>query len=150
MQLEFRNKKDFWSGVMFVAIGCAAMIGAQNYPFGSTFSMGPGYMPTLLGGILTALGICIFLRGLRNNENMKGNWSMRSLIVLPLAMVLFGVLMEYAGFVPAMMTLTVLSGTASRDFKWVPVLLSSVILTVICSVVFVLALGLPFPLIKGF
>jgi hypothetical protein len=49
-----------------------------------------------------------------------------------------------------MMTLTVLSGTASSDCKWVPVLLSSVILTVICSVVFVLALGLPFPLIKGF
>jgi hypothetical protein len=135
---------------MCIAIGCAAMIGAYDYPFGSTFEMGPGYMPTLLGGILIALGIYITLRGLRINEKMKGAWSLRPLIVLPLAMLMFGVLMEYAGFIPAMLILTILSGAASRDFKWVTVLLRSIILTLICSVVFVWALGLPVPLIKGF
>jgi hypothetical protein len=150
MKLEFRNNKDFWSGLMFIAIGCAAMIGARNYPFGSTLRMGPGYMPTLLGGILTVFGIYVGLRGLRTSEKMTGNWSLRALIVLPLAMVLFGVLMEYAGFVPAMLALIIVSAAAGSEFKWIEVLLASVTLTVLCSAVFIWGLGLPFPLIKGF
>jgi hypothetical protein len=150
MKLEFRNNKDFWSGVMFIVIGCAAMSGARNYPFGSTLRMGPGYMPTLLGGILTVFGIYVALRGLRTSEKMKGNWSLRALIVLPLSMVLFGVLMEYAGFVPAMMTLIIVSAAAGSEFKWVEALLASLTLTVLCSAVFIWGLGLPFPLIKGF
>jgi hypothetical protein len=150
MKLEFRNNKDFWSGLMFIAIGCAAMIGARNYPFGSTLRMGPGYMPTLLGGILTVFGIYVGLRGLRTSEKMTGNWSLRALIVLPLAMVLFGVLMEYAGFVPAMLALIIVSAAAGSEFKWIEVLLASVTLTVLCSAVFIWGLGLPFPLLKGF
>jgi hypothetical protein len=150
MKLEFRNNQDFWSGVMFIAIGCSAAIGAHNYSFGSTLRMGPGYMPTLLGGILTLFGIYIALRGLRKSEKIKANWSLRALIVLPLAMVLFGVLMEYAGFIPALLTLIIVAAAASNESKWVEVLLTSVVLTVICSAVFIWGLGLPFPLIKGF
>ena len=150
MKLELRNNKDFWSGVMFIVIGCATMIGARNYPFGSTLRMGPGYLPTLLGGILTVFGIYIGLRALRKSEQMKGNWSLRALIILPLAMVLFGVLMEYAGFIPAMMTLLLVSSAASNESQWGEALLVSIALTALCTAVFIWGLGLPFPLFPEF
>ena len=150
MKLEYRNNKDFWSGIMFIFIGCAAMIGARNYPFGSTLRMGPGYLPTLLGGILTLFGMYIGLRGLRRSETMKGGWSWRALVVLPVAMVLFGILMKYAGFIPALMTVIIVSTMASQESRWGEVLLISIGLTALCSAVFIWGLGLTFPLIKGF
>src|SRR5207244_13487611 len=55
------------------------------------------------------------LRGLRDSARIEGSWSLRALIVLPLAFVAFGVLMEHAGFIPAMLALTVGSAAAGRS-----------------------------------
>ena len=43
--------------------------------------------------------------------------------MLPLSLVLFGLLMEYAGFVPALMVLIVGSAAAGREFRLVELLL---------------------------
>jgi len=126
MKPEFRNNKDFWAGVMFIGTGAAAMIAARNYPFGATLRMGPGYFPTVLGGILILFGIYVTLRGLRKSEKIQGNWSLRALIVLPLSMVLFGILMKYAGFIPALAALVFGSAVSGREFRPVEVLLLTV------------------------
>ena len=80
---------------------------------------------------------------------IEGNWSPRALIVLPLAFVLFGVLMEHAGFVPAMLVLIVGSAAAGTEFRLGEVLVLSVLLTAMCVALFIWALGLPYPLIVG-
>jgi len=64
--------------------------------------------------------------------------------------VLFGWLIERAGFVPAMLVLIFGSATASTEFRFVEVLLFSIFLTALCALVFVWALGLPYPLIAEF
>ena len=69
---------------------------------------------------------------------------------MPLSLVLFGVLMERAGFIPAMIVLIFGSATASTQFKFLEVLLFSIGLTAISVAVFVWGLGLPYPLIVGF
>jgi hypothetical protein len=150
MKPEFRGNKDFWAGMMFVVTGGSAMIGSRDYPFGSTLHMGPGYLPTVLGGILILFGIYVTLRGLRTNEKIQGNWSIRALILLPLSMVMFGALMEYTGFIPALVALVIVSAASGREFKVIEVLLISVGLVVLSVAVFIWGLGLPFPLLKGF
>ncbi len=87
---------------MFAGTGAGAIFIARTYPFGTTLRMGPGYFPRVLGVILILFGIYVMVRGLRNFEKIKGNWSVRALIVLPLSMVLFGVVMELAGFIPGL------------------------------------------------
>jgi hypothetical protein len=150
MKLEIRNNKDFWAGMMFLGTGAGAMLMARHYPFGSTLRMGPGYFPVILSGILILFGIYVTARGLRNNEKIKGNWSVRALIVLPLSIVAFGVLMNLAGFIPALVALVFLSAAAGREFKLLEVLLVTVLLTLLSVAVFIWGLGLPYPLIKGF
>ncbi len=150
MKLEFRNNKDFWSGVMFIGTGAAAMIAAWNYPFGTTPRMGPGCLPTVLGGILILFGIYVMVRGLRRNEKIQGNWSVRPLIILPLSLVLFGVLMQYLGFIPALVALVFGSAASSREFKLVEVLLVTVFLALLSVAVFIWGLGLPYRLINKF
>jgi len=63
--------------------------------------------------------------------------------------VAFGILMEHAGFVPAMLALTVGSAAAGAEFRIGEVLALSVALTALCVALFIWALGLPYPLIVG-
>jgi hypothetical protein len=143
------NNKDVWAGLMLIAIGAAAMFFARNYPFGTSLRMGPGYFPMLLGGLLILFGLYTFASGLRSGEPIAGSWSLRALAIVPLSLVLFGVLVERAGFVPAMIVLIFGSATASSEFRFVEVLLFSLGLTALCAAVFVWGLGLPYPLIAG-
>src|SRR6476469_5832711 len=117
MQVEIRNNRDFWAGVMLIVTGAAAVIVARDYSFGTALRMGPGYFPSVLGGLLVLFGLYLVASGLRSNEKIEGTWSLRALVVLPLSLVLFGVLMEHAGFIPALMVLIVGSAAAGTDFQ---------------------------------
>jgi putative tricarboxylic transport membrane protein len=150
MKLELRANRDFWTGIMLMGIGAGAMFIAREYPFGTTLRMGPGYFPRVLGGLLILFGIHIMAVGLRRNEKIKGRYSLRALILLPLSLVLFGALMDHAGFVPALVALVFGSAAAGREFKFVEVLLLTVVLTLLSVGTFIWGLELPYSLIKGF
>jgi Tripartite tricarboxylate transporter TctB family len=150
MHLDFRHNQDFWAGVMLIATGLAAVLIARDYAFGTAVRMGPGYFPSVLGGLLVLAGLYLLVKGLRNGEKITGNWSLRALIVVPLSLVLFGLLMEYAGFVPALAVLIFGSAAAGTEFRFGEVALLTIFLTVMCVIVFVWGIGLPYPLFAGF
>src|SRR5262245_28175566 len=149
MNSSLLNNKDVWGGLMLIAVGAATVFIARDYPFGTALRMGPGYFPVILGALLILFGLAILAGGLRRGEQIASSWSPRALIVLPLSLILFGVLMQYGGFVPAMLVLIVGSATASSEFRLVEVLLFAIGLTALSVAVFVWALGLPYPLIVG-
>jgi putative tricarboxylic transport membrane protein len=146
---NFLKTKDCWGGLMLIALGAAAIAIARNYPFGTALRMGPGYVPIVLGALLIVFGVSLLGAALRGAEEIAGGWSLRALVMLPLALVLFGLLMEHGGFVPAMLVLVFASAAASAEFKLVDALLLSIGLTALSVVVFVWLLGLPYPLIAG-
>src|SRR5712672_622179 len=137
MNPSILNNKDVWAGLLLIAVGAAAMFIARNYGFGTALRIGPGFFPIILGGILIVFGVYMLASGLRQPEKIAGSWSLRALIILPLSLVLFGVLMEHGGFVPAMIALIFGSATASTEFKLVEVLLFSLGLTALSAAVFV-------------
>ncbi|HXF65222.1 MAG TPA: tripartite tricarboxylate transporter TctB family protein [Burkholderiales bacterium] len=149
MKINIWNNKDFWAGLHYIAVGALAMWIARDYPFGSALRMGPGYFPTVLGGIMVLFGLYVAAMGLRKPEQIDTNWSLRALIILPIAMVLFGILMEHVGFVPALIVLVLVSSAAGREFKMIEALLLAAGLTVLSVLMFIYGLGLPYPLIKG-
>jgi Tripartite tricarboxylate transporter TctB family len=150
MNLEWRTNKDLWAAIMYISTGALGMWIARDYPFGSALRMGPGYFPTVLGGLMVAMGLYVLALGLRkHHEKIVGNWSIRALIILPISMVVFGILMEHAGFIPAMLALIPVSAVAGRDCRWKEVTLLTIGLTVSCWAGFIWGLGLPYPLIKG-
>ena len=149
MQLEFRSNRDFWAGVMLIVTGATAVIIARDYNFGTSLRMGPGYFPTVLGSALVLFGLYLVVVGLKRNEKIVGGWPFRALIVLPLSLVLFGLLMDRAGFVPALIVLIFGSAAAGTEFKIVEVLLLAIGLTAFCVALFIWGLGLPYPLLIG-
>ena len=150
MRSDIQNNKDFWAGVMLIATGVASILIARDYPFGSAVRMGPGYFPSVLGGVLTLFGLSLMVRGLRSAEKITGGWSLRALIVLPLSFVLFGWLMDHAGFVPALVVLIFGSAAGGREFKLGEVVLLTATVTLMCVGIFIWLLGLPYPLIVGY
>lgn len=146
MKTPINRNKDFLAGLMFIAIGGGAMFMARDYPFGSALRMGPGYFPSVLGGLVMLGGVVVMIEGLVKQTPITRTWSVRALIILPLAALIFGVLMEHAGFVPAIFGLTLLSALASPQFRWVEQLLLAAGLTAGCVALFVYGLGLPYPL----
>jgi hypothetical protein len=99
----------------------------------------------------TALAIAPLRKGIEGeSKSLAGAWSPRALILLPLSLVLFGVLVDRAGFIPAMLVLVFASATGGREFRPLEALLFAVFMTAICAAVFVWALGLPYPLIAGY
>ena len=150
MKLEFRSNKDFWAGAMFFAIGAGSIFSARDYPFGNLLRIGPGFYPIILSGILIAFGLYVMLRGLYKNEKIRGNWSIRALIVLPFSMVLFGILMEFAGFIPSLIALCFVSAASGKEFKFTEVLLLTIFLGALSVSLFIWGLGLPYPLIRKF
>ena len=144
------NNKDFWAGVTFFMTGAGAMAIAWGYRFGSRLRMGPGYFPVVLSGIMIAFGLIIMIKGLRRGEKIEGNWSIRALILLPLSLVLFGILMRHAGFLPALVVLIFGSAAAGKEFKLLEVLPLTGLLVLLSWVVFVWGMGLPYPLFRSF
>ena len=134
---------------MFITIGGGAMIMARDYPFGSALRMGPGYFPSVLGGIMIVMGIYCLLMGLKRQEKIKRTWSVRALIILPLTTLAFGILMENAGFVPAVIVLSILAATASPEFHWIEQAVLAVGLVIGCTALFIWGIGLPYPLFAG-
>jgi hypothetical protein len=149
MKFDWHNNRDFFGGLMYIVTGSAGWWIARDYPFGSALRMGPGYFPIVLCWMMIAFGIAIMIMGFKNNEKIKGNWSIRALIVLPLATAVFGWMMEEAGFIPAMLVLIPFSAAAGREFKFVEIALFTIGLTILCTAMFIYGLGLPYPLIKG-
>ncbi|HYD60877.1 MAG TPA: tripartite tricarboxylate transporter TctB family protein [Noviherbaspirillum sp.] len=140
-----RNPKDFWSGVIFVIFGLAAVIIGRDYSMGSAGRMGPAYFPTILGALLTLIGLVSVVRSMIRSGEGVGRFAIREIFLVMLAVVLFGILVRGAGLAIAVVTLVLVSGYASIKFKVGPYLLLAVGLAVFCVLVFVKALGLPMP-----
>ena len=144
------RNKDFWAGLMFIGFGVGAMLVARGYRFGSAMRMGPGFFPTLLGGILVAFGVCIMVVGLRRDERIKEHLSIRALVLLPLSLILFGLLVQWAGFVPALVALIFVAAASGKEFRFLEVLMLTGLLVVAAWALFIWGLELPYPLLKGF
>jgi hypothetical protein len=149
MKVPLQKNKDLLAGLMLMAVGGGAMFMARDYPFGSSLRMGPGYFPTVLGAIVTVLGVWVLIQGLIKQEPIKRTWSLRALVILPFTALVFGILMEKAGFVPALLVLALMSAFASPEFRLGEQTLLALGLTVLSVGLFIYGLGLPYPLFGG-
>jgi hypothetical protein len=54
-----RHKRDFYAGGLMMLFGLFMAVNGPSYRLGTLMHMGPGFMPTVLGVILTFLGVLI-------------------------------------------------------------------------------------------
>jgi putative tricarboxylic transport membrane protein len=141
-----KNPRDFWTGIIYVAVGAGALTIARDYEVGTAFRMGPAYFPTVLGGLLVLIGLLSFGRAaLRPGEPLPPA-RIKGLATVTVATLGFGALVRGAGLVVALPVLVVVSAAASARFRWGPALALAAGLTLFCAAVFLKGLGVPIPL----
>jgi hypothetical protein len=166
-------RPDLLAGGTFVAVGLAFAVASSRYELGSALQMGPGYYPLVLGGLLVALGVGVAVEGLFRRRNRRDAavrdsnrapapgddaggddtdgdergpvpWTSMALVVA--AIVAFALGVRELGLVPALLIATFLAALAGRR-NAIRAAAVAVGLTVLCVLIFVVALQLRLPLV---
>jgi hypothetical protein len=140
-----RNPKDFVAGILFAAVGIAAIVIAASYPLGTAARMGPGYFPRILGILLILLGSAIALRALRLQGAPLPGWRWRPVIIVLGSVVVFGLVVDSVGLALSTVGLILVASAASNEFRPKEALISGIVLAILAVAIFVLALKLQLP-----
>ena len=151
--MKIKSQRDFWSGLMFVAVGLAFAWGATNYSFGQSARPGPGYFPLGLGVLLALLGAAVLFKALTietEGGDPVGAFAWKPLGFIVATVAVFGWALPHLGMVIALPILVVLAALAGDEFHWGEALLNAAILTVGSWVIFIWGLNLTIPLWPSF
>lgn len=156
-----KSQKDFFSGLMFAAIGGAFAWGATNYSVGTAARMGPGYFPLLLGILLAALGCFIVFYSLvehAEDGDKVGSFAWRPVVYILGANIAFGILLAGlpslglppTGLIAGIYALTIISSKAGDVFNLKEVLILATFLSVLSYLAFIKLLNLQMPVWPSF
>ena len=151
--MKIKSEKDFWSGLMFIAVGVAFAWGATNYSFGSSARPGPAYFPFGLGVLMALLGGMVLFKALTfevDGGDKIGPWAWKPLIMITATVAIFGWTLPHLGMVISLPILVVVAALAGDEFHWKDALISSILLTAGSWFIFIWGLKLTIPLWPSF
>jgi hypothetical protein len=110
--------------------------------------MGPGYFPTAVALLLTAVGVTIMVRSFFREGELVDRFAWKPMLLVLGSIVAFGILINRAGLLLAAVVLVLGCAAASERFHigWLP-MLGMAALVAFCVIVFVIGMGIPMPLI---
>lgn len=159
--MVIKSQKDFFSGLLFIAVGVAFAWGATNYNIGTGARMGPGYFPLILGICMAILGGAIVFEALvvETEDGEKiGSWAWKPLFFIIAANLTFGLLLAGLpsigfpafGLIIAIYALTFIASLAGEEFSFKAVFILATILAIMSYAAFILLLKLQFPVWPAF
>ncbi len=159
--MKIKSQKDFFAGLMFLAVGVAFAWGATTYSVGSGARMGPGYFPLLLGILLAIIGGTVMFKStvVETEDGDKiGKWAWRQIVFIIGANLLFGILLAglpsigipAMGLMVAIYGLTFVASLAGSSFNFKEVFILATVLAAGSYIAFVWALNLQFPVWPSF
>lgn len=146
--MKIKSQRDFWSGLMFIVVGIAFAWGATNYSFGQSARPGPGYFPFGLGLLLAVLGALVLFTSMTiesEGGDPVGAFSWKPLIIIILAVAVFGVALPRLGMIVSLPLLIVMCSLAGEEFHWKDALISCIVLTAGSYLIFIVGLKLVIP-----
>lgn len=141
------NAKDLASGLIFVGIGLVyGWTALADLPIGSALSMGPGYFPIVLSGMLILMGAVIAGRSwVTTAERPFGEIPWRGIIMTTLAMVVFTLLLRPLGLFLTSTITAWIACFSARSIKPLSVVGIGLGIGVFCMIVFGFLIQLQIP-----
>ena len=159
--MKIGHPKNFWGGLLFLAIGLMFTLVAKGLRFGDTVliagyamgtpaRMGPAFFPFWLGLILMGLGIVIAVMGVREKggpDSAFPTYHWRPILFILGSVVMFGLILKAVGMLIAGFLVVLVSSMGNPEkFHTRDVIFLGIGLVVFCALVFVWGLKLPIPL----
>src|SRR3990172_1683875 len=111
-----RSSKDFWTGLIYIFFGVSAILVARDYAMGTGIKMGPAYFPTILGGVLSAIGAIAVVRSFIVPGTPIGAFTFKGFTLVSVSVLMFGFIVRGAGLAVALPLLVIISACASARF----------------------------------
>jgi len=150
MRLRFNWNQDSVAGLMFMAWGVAGLWLGREYPVGTSLRMGPGYMPAMLCWFMVILGAIIALKGAAIAGEPLAKWSLRPLVMIAGAFLVFAFLIETAGLPAATIGSMLFGAFGSSEFRLHEQVILAVGAAIVSVGVFIYGLGLPMDIWPNF
>lgn len=144
------NKKELAPALLMLFIGMATVLGSLNYKIGTLARMGPGYFPLILGAGLMLVACLIAITPPETDGSSRPAFvsQYRAWFLVVLGIVLFIVLGQYGGLVPATFVLGFVATLADRKNTLKTAVFVAIALTLMAIVVFYYGLQMQFPLLR--
>ncbi len=147
--MKIKSQKDFWSGLMFVAVGVGFAWGAASYSFGSSARPGPAYFPFGLGVLMAIMGALVWFASITvetEDGDPIGSIAWKPLIIITASVVMFGFILPRLGMIISLPLLIIVSALAGDEWHWKDSIISVVVLTLGSWLIFIKGLNLVIPL----
>lgn len=109
---------DLAAGLMFGAVGLAALFLGRSYPAGSSLDMGPGYIPRAVAAGLLGTGLLLVAKSAAWRPRTWPAFPLRAAGGVSLAIVLFGLLIERAGLFVACLVCVLAAALGDPQARW--------------------------------
>jgi len=152
LPFRIRNQQDFAAGLIYVGAGLGFALGALNYRMGDPARMGPGFFPFWIGVLMAAVGMAVVAAavGRKATEQKVKGLELGTMIWVLGGVVLFGVLLQPAGLIVALVVLVFVSSRASHEFTWRGTLVNCALLIAFSIGTFIYGISLQIPLWPAF
>ena len=141
------DDRDLWAGVVFVAIGAAALVAGADLTVGSAAEMGEGYVPRAMAIALVAIGALIafvaWRRGPDRPDARLERMHWRPLLFVTAAIAAFAAALEPLGLIAAVVFSVTAASFAGQPLRARSLALLIAVLVVFVMGVFVWGLGMP-------
>jgi hypothetical protein len=134
-------------GLFWLAVGVFFAVGGILLKLGTLRSPGPGFLPLMMALLLIAFSLFVFVRGMVEPGKLLKGVVRKSQAVLVVSVLLYGLLLDLAGFLFSTFVLMfVLFGLFFEGKgRWPKVLFLAATTALIGWLVFSVALKVPFP-----
>ncbi|MCC6949624.1 MAG: tripartite tricarboxylate transporter TctB family protein [Bradyrhizobiaceae bacterium] len=143
--LKVRDQRDFWSGILFMAFGCAGLWFGRNYAIGTAARMGPGYFPMMMSLALLGIGGFILARSLVAGSDTIERIAFWPQLQVLAAILAFGLLIERVGLAVSVAAVILISGFSAQGLRWHELIALALVMAAVCVGLFVHLLGQPIP-----
>ena len=141
------DDRDLWAGIVFAAVGVAALVLGRELDIGTAAEMGEGYVPRAMAVALIALGTLIaalaWWRGLGAEGARFDGTRWRPMFFVTAAVLAFAAALQPLGLVAAIAASAVAANLAGQPLSARALLLLVFVLSFGVVVIFVWGLGLP-------
>jgi hypothetical protein len=112
-----KSQVDFYTGLLFTAIGLFFAVAGLNLDYGTPANMGPGFLPLTFSVILIVIGLLQIVRGCRVSGK-KVQFHFRDPFIIVALLVGFGYSLETVGAIPSVFVLMLASAYLHKNFTW--------------------------------
>lgn len=144
--MPVKSQQDFATGLLFVAVGIAALWIGADYPLGTAQRPGTGVLPRILAWALVGTGALLVARAMVAEGPRLTGWAWRPAVMITLATVAFALLVDRAGLVVTMLVSMTLAALGTPETRWREYFVFTLIMLAIGVVVFIKGLGMPIPI----